>query len=135
MAITRARRVLYPIAEKYTAAVENDTARAHPAQLAADCIPVDLIARGMVDTGKELYDYSVCAYDESGTPLMVSDPVGEAHWIIFENVYFRGDHGCHPTNADISKAIRAGFREKPGRNDQRRARELWSVVLSLWGTP
>ncbi|MBA4179506.1 MAG: hypothetical protein C0506_02860 [Anaerolinea sp.] len=125
---------MYPIAKAYTRAVENDDG-AHPVQLAADCIPAQLIDRGLLTTAKDLYDYSVCAYDASDTPLMLSDPVGVAHWIIFENVYFRGDHGCHPENADISKAVRAGFREKPGRNDQRRAKELWTVVSGLWGTP
>jgi hypothetical protein len=132
---TRANRALYPIAEHYQRAVEKDVTVAHPIQLASDCLPESLVAKGFVSVAKALYDYSVCVFDVSGTPLMPSDPIGVAHWIIFENVYVRGDHGCFPTNADRDKARRAGFEEKPGPNDQRRARDLWAATVREWGPP
>lgn len=113
----------------YCDAVERALDR-HPIQQARD-----LPALVQFATGADLYGYTVCAYDEHGTPLESADSTTRARWVIFDNVYVRASGGRSPRNADRAKAARAGFLAKGGLRTPELARGLWAGALRSFGRP
>lgn len=131
----RADSRLRGIVKNYCAAVDAD-ATAHPIQLASKCIPVDLFGKDYFQTVSDLYEYTVCAYDAGGFPLMPTAPVEDVVWILMDHVYVRGEPHRHPTTAARERGLRLGFEAKGRRDtDQALARRFWKAAVQEWGEP
>jgi hypothetical protein len=113
----------------YCDAVERDS-NAHPIQKASIVVP-----EGVFVTAGQLYDYSVCSYDASGSPLSRSSLAREAVWVLFDNVYVRTSGGRAPGNAIKARALAAGFAAKGGPRNPERAAQLWQGAEAQWGRP